>query len=193
MKKYSAAKFLILAAAMALLALTRAGKARAITVDIDTFGLSVKYEAIVDSSTVMYMDQCMRKKFKPYEWKAWQGYYSVKAYIQPIATIRVRREDNDPIMDDMTPFIERAIKESIALGGNMVCRIKLIRSKKELGVDTMIFRSYRQFFSGSYKELEVYYEKLGGGKPVSVEDTYKVADSTENASTLVTPPPPQNP
>lgn len=157
--------------------------ARALTLEVDTFGLQQKYEAVKDTSSVIMLERCARKSFAPYQWKAWQGYYSVKAHVEPIATIVVTREPTDPIMDDMTPFIEKALAECMKQGGNFLCHIKLKRSKQELGVESMTFRAWRQFFLGSYKELEDYYKNLNEGRPVSTLDTYKIAESTENTST----------
>ncbi len=168
----------------------RASNALALTVEIDTFGLAQSYEAVKDTASVIMMERCVRRNFAPYQWKAYQGFYSVKAHVEPIATIVVKREVTDPIMDDMTPFIDRALAESMKLGGNFLCHIRLKRSKHELGVESMTFRAWRQFFLGSYKELEVYYQKMNDGRPVSVADTYKVAESTENATTSQPPPDP---
>ncbi len=149
--------------------------------EVDTFGLQQKYEAVTDTASVIVTERCERKLFAPYQWKAWQGFYSVKAHVEPIATIVVRREATDPIMDDMTPFIEKALAEAMKQGGHFLCKIRMKRSKQELGVESMTFRAWRQFFLGSYKELEDYYKNLNGGKPVTTLDTYKVAGSTENA------------
>ncbi len=160
-----------------------AERARALTVEVDTFGLQQKYEAVADTASVIMLERCERKNFTAYQWKAWQGYYSVKAHVEPIATITIRREATDPIMDDMTPFIERALSECMKQGGNFLCHIRLKRSKQELGIESMTFRAWKQFFLGSYKELEDYYKNLNDGKPVTTLDTYKVAGSTENAST----------
>src|SRR5437868_6512437 len=89
-----------------------AAPARALTVEVVRIDAGTSYNMIKDTAAVKYVDRCTRDKFHPYEWTTWEGYYSARAYIMPLAVITVRRGKNELFKGDMGPYIDKAQLEA---------------------------------------------------------------------------------
>ncbi len=130
---------------------------RALTVKVETIDASKTYAAIKDTETVKYMERCERKKFDMYEWKTWEGYYSARAYILPIAYVTVRREPEEIFGGDQTPFIKRAQAECGKIGSNLYCLVRVKKNPQILEPDAMIFLAHKQIFQSGNSTWEAFF------------------------------------
>jgi hypothetical protein len=159
-------KQLLLSASL-LLAL--GSSAFALTEEVDKLDSKASYSAVADTSNVVYFSKCTRDNLRPYEWKIWEGHYAIRSYIEPIATITVKRDPDEPFLPNAEPFIRKALGASARIGGNIVCYVALKKSMEGLGFYSVTFRAYRQFFlSGHTGWLQYYNEKLGKGPPLTL-------------------------
>ena len=165
MMKFSLIFFIFIAAAANLFA---------VTVEIERLDLEKKYTALADTETVKYVDKCERAKFDPYEWKMWEGYYSARAFIQPIAVIKVRRGPNEFLRGNLDPFIKRAQGETAKLGANLFGYVKIKKNVQILEPDVMIFRAYKQLFQSGNAAWEAFFtDILAQGILLTLEDIQK--------------------
>lgn len=149
-----------------------APSAFAVTVEIEKYDSAANYSVLSATNNIVYLNKCNRDKLKPYEWKTWEGHYGVRAYIQPIATIIVKRELNDAYIVETSTFVEKAIQISAKIGGNILCYVDLKKWSQTVSYEAMTFRAYRQFFLSGHKGLETFYnDKMTGGLPLTIQDT----------------------
>lgn len=116
------------------------------------------YSALI-STVVVYLDKCSKLKLNQYEWRVWEGNYSIRSYVQPIATIIVKRAVDELFTMDPTTFIARAVESSAKIGGNIVCTITFKKNPYTFGIESMTFRSYRQVFLSGNKSWEDFYNE----------------------------------
>ena len=124
---------------------------------LDLYDSAAKY-SVVPSTRVRYCEQCARDKFAPYGWKTWVGYYSLKAYVQPVADITVVRESSEAFTMDYTPYIQRAVQESARLGGNILCLVTFKKNRYTFGFESVTFRAYKQVFESGNDPLVHFYD-----------------------------------
>lgn len=133
--------------------------AGAIEAKVDIYDKSKSYGVIIDTANVVFCEKCERSKLEPYEWKTWEGYYSIRAFMQAIADIKVQREPADAVLSDATPFIDLAVAEAMKMGGSVVCYVKIKRNKQMLGFDSITFRVFRQFFQAGNANLAAFFDE----------------------------------
>ena len=144
----------------------------ALTAEIDRIDYTgAAYSALPDTDSVKYVDHCTRGKFDPYEWKTWEGYYSVRAFIQPIAVVTIKREPNEFFGGNLDPYIRRAEGEAAKLGCNMLCFVRIKKNKELLEPDAMIFRAYKQLFQAGNDAWTAFFgEIMTKGILLTLED-----------------------
>ena len=134
--------------------------ARALTAEVVRIDAGTSYSLIQDTAAVKYVDRCTRGKFAPYEWTTWEGYYSARAYIMPLAVITVRRGKNEMFGGDLTPYINMAQQEARNMGANLFCFIQMKKNKQILEPDAVIFRAYKQLFQAGNAGWEAFFNDL---------------------------------
>src|SRR3989344_5993128 len=137
-----------------------AAPARALTVEVVRIDAGTSYTLIQDTAAVKYVDRCTRGKFAPYEWKTWEGYYSARAYIMPLAVITVRRGKNEVFGGDLTPYINRAQLEARNMGANLFCYVRMKKNAQLLEPNAVIFRAYKQLFQAGNAGWEAFFNDL---------------------------------
>lgn len=129
------------------------------------------YSAIASSKNLIYLAECSRSKLKQFEWKVWEENWMVRARIQPIATIVVRWDKEDPFLSDAELFIRKAVESSLSIGGHILCMVQLERDRKTLMVKSISFRAYRQLFVSGNQNWESYLNELVSKElPLTLED-----------------------
>lgn len=158
-------KKIYLAAFLTLIGMS--GWLRALTVEVDKYDA---YSAIPSTANVLYVEKCSKSKLAPYEWGKWEGYYHIRSYVQPVATIIVKRGPTD-LFDFDTPFLEKALQESMKVGGNILCYVELKRSTKALGIESIAYRAYRQMFQAGSKTIIDFYNDISvKSLPLTLKD-----------------------
>jgi len=140
---------------------------------VDIFISEATYEVIPDTANVIYMNKCSRKKLKPFEWKKWEGFSSVETFVQAVGNITVQKKRKVSIIASRS-FVDKAIETSAEMGGNLLCFVNIKKVPDVPGIDTVIFRSYKQIFKFGNASLETYYkENLLGGLPLTLQNVNK--------------------
>ena len=145
---------------VALFAGLAAAPARALTAKVDRIDGGTSYLALADTESVKYLDHCTRGKFEPYEWKTWEGYYSARAYVMPIAIITVKRDKAEMFGGDVLPFINRAKVETKGIGGNLLCFVQVKKNKQILEPDVIVFRAYKQLYQAGNEGWEAFFKDI---------------------------------
>ncbi len=161
-----------IAFALPLLCLAQAGWCLEVKVDkydSTVYGEAASFSVISATKNVVYLRQCTRDKLKLYEWTIWEGNFEVEATVQPIATITVKKEKKEALQSDTIPFIMKAIQSSADIGGDIVCQVAIRKAPHELGLENIVFRTYKQFFRSGHPGLVTYYnERIGEGQPLTL-------------------------
>lgn len=142
-------------AAALLLAFLLAGRARAVTPEVEKYDDN-SYGSVVSTSGVVYLGHCHRGQFDPYEWSTWEGDYEVKAYVKAIAAVTVKRGKTELLGMNITPYIETAVPEAAKLGGNFVCYAGFKKNKKLGELNWVQFTVYRQIFISGNPNLQAF-------------------------------------
>ena len=151
-----------------VLLLWAAAPAYALTVQVDLVDSSVKYGALTSTANVQYCEKCTRDVLRAYEWRLWESNYSLRAYVDAIATITVKREKTE-VLYDYSLFIEKATEETVKIGGNLLCNVKLKRARSELGFESVTFRAYKQLFiSGNTAWSSAYLDEVQKSLPLTL-------------------------
>ncbi|OGR85538.1 MAG: hypothetical protein A2901_03340 [Elusimicrobia bacterium RIFCSPLOWO2_01_FULL_54_10] len=137
-----------------------AAPAWALTAAVDRIDTNVAYTAYEDTQAVKYVDRCMRGQLKAYEWKTWEGYYSARAYMMPLAVVTVRREENELFGGDISPFIDKAQAEAAKIGANIFCYVRIKKNQDLQETETMIFRAYKQLFQAGNSSWEAFFKDI---------------------------------
>ena len=146
-----------------------AAPASALTVEVEKMDSQAAYGAIADTGSIKYFAKCTRNNLRPYDWKVWKGHYAVRSYVDAIAVITVKREPNEPFLPKDDPFILKAEQATAKAGGNMVCLVSLKKSVENLGIETMVFRAYKQLLiSGHSGWIQYYNEKINKEGPLAL-------------------------
>jgi hypothetical protein len=147
---------------------------QALTVKVERIDTGTSYTAIKDTESIKYVERCTREKFALYEWKTWEGYYSARAYIMPLAIITVRRESDEMFGGDLTPFIKKAQSEAGKIGANIFCYVRIKNNKQLIEPDLVIFRAYKQLFQAGNASWEAFFKDLmEQGFLLTLEDIQK--------------------
>ena len=177
----------------ALLILSAYSPLFALTVEVDRIDGGSKYAAIKDTDAVQYVDRCARGKFDAYEWKTWEGYYSARAFVEPIAVITIKRGPHEFLGGNLDPYIKLAQGETGRIGGNLVCYVQIRKNKRLLEPDAMIFRAYKQLFQSGNSAWEAYFGEIMSKGILLTLDDLKEGVKTKDikAGTVQLPPPKQ--
>ncbi len=153
----------------------------ALTVEVESIEVGKTYSAIKDTATVRYVDRCTRGKFEAYEWKTWEGYYSARAFIQPIANITVKRDPNEIFGGDTTPFIKKALEETAKAGGNIFCLVQLKKNKQLLEPERIVFRAYKQLFQAGNASWETFFNDISNQGILLTLQDLQLGEKTRDA------------
>ncbi|OGR83997.1 MAG: hypothetical protein A2902_04800 [Elusimicrobia bacterium RIFCSPLOWO2_01_FULL_64_13] len=153
--------------------------ALALTADVDRYD-DQQYAQVSATANVVYLHECARKKLQSYHWKIWVGNYGLKSFVQPVATITVKREPEEAIQTPTQLYLQKALEASAGIGGNILCFITLNQNPYVPGADSIIFRSYKQIFLSSHDGLVDYYnERVMEGHPLTRDDLKEAGKKSE--------------
>lgn len=162
---------------LAALLLSAPVPAIALEAELDKYDVG-PYDAVASTSNVLYLKKCARKALKQFNWKIWAGDFGVKAFIQPVATIIVKKDDLEYYGVSINLFIEKAIETSASIGGNIVCYMSNTykKGKDTVGPAVIKFRAYRQIFLSGHDGLVTFYnERMNEGFPLTEAEAEKYA------------------